>query len=141
VKRNRRPHTHHEYSRTLKRYFPFGNSNLSHISKLDISQKLARLKDTPSQQNHAAVYAKVFFNWAISEGYQPIEQLQLMQFKGERWQLFGDLSTAADCPMRWQARLRFEKDAPGSKDVALLRRKQEFDVGIAKLPLSRVIGV
>jgi branched-chain amino acid transport system substrate-binding protein len=23
--------------------------------------------------------------------YQPIEQLQLMQFKGERWQLFGDV--------------------------------------------------
>ena len=23
--------------------------------------------------------------------FQPIEQLQLMQFKGERWQLFGDV--------------------------------------------------
>jgi branched-chain amino acid transport system substrate-binding protein len=23
--------------------------------------------------------------------YEPIEQLQLMQFKGERWQLFGDV--------------------------------------------------
>ena len=60
VKRNRRPHTHHEYARTLKKYFPFGNTNLGDITKLDISQKLARLKDTPSQQNHAAVYAKIF---------------------------------------------------------------------------------
>ena len=76
VKRNRRPHTHHEYARTLKRYFPFGNTNLGDITKLDLSQKLARLKDTPSQQNHAAIYAKVFFNWAISEGYLETNPLQ-----------------------------------------------------------------
>ena len=25
------------------------------------------------------------------DDFQPIEQLQLMQFKGERWQLFGDV--------------------------------------------------
>jgi integrase len=76
VKRNRRPHTHHEYARTLKRYFPFGNTNVADITKLEISQKLARLKDTPSQQNHAAVYAKIFFNWTISEGYLETNPLQ-----------------------------------------------------------------
>ena len=67
MRRNRRPHTHHEYARTLKGNFPFGNANLADITKLDLSQKLARLKDTPSQQNHAAVYAKVFFNWLAGE--------------------------------------------------------------------------
>lgn len=76
VKRNRRPHTHHEYALTLKGYFPFGNTNLGDITKLDISQKLAWLKDTPSQQNHAAVYAKIFFNWAISEGCLETNPLQ-----------------------------------------------------------------
>jgi integrase len=45
-------------------------------TKLDISQKLARWKDTPSQQNHAAVYAKIFFNWAISEGCLETNPLQ-----------------------------------------------------------------
>ena len=25
------------------------------------------------------------------DDFQPIEQLQMMQFKGERWQLFGDV--------------------------------------------------
>jgi len=29
VKRNQRPHTHHEYARTLKGYFPFGNTKNS----------------------------------------------------------------------------------------------------------------
>lgn len=76
VKRKRRPHTHHEYARTLKGYFPFGNTNLADITKLDLSQKLVRLKDTPSQQNHAAVYVKIFFNWAISEGYLETNPLQ-----------------------------------------------------------------
>ena len=26
-----------------------------------------------------------------TDDFQPIEQLQLMQFKGERWELFGDV--------------------------------------------------
>jgi len=76
VKAKRRPHTHHEYARTLKRYFPFGVTRLGEITKLDISQKLARLKDAPSQQNHAAIYVKVFFNWAIAEGYLETNPLQ-----------------------------------------------------------------
>jgi integrase len=60
----------------LKRYFPFGVTRLGEITKLDISQKLARLKDAPSQQNHAAIYVKVFFNWAIAEGYLETNPLQ-----------------------------------------------------------------
>src|SRR5450759_5410706 len=34
VKRNRRPHTHHEYARTLRGYFPFGNTNLADVLAL-----------------------------------------------------------------------------------------------------------
>jgi len=37
---------------------------------------LAKLKDTPSQQKHATVYLKIFFNWAIAEGYLEINPLQ-----------------------------------------------------------------
>ena len=76
VKAKNRPHTHHEYSRTLKTYFPFGDTKLADISKQEVSQKLARLKDTPSQQKHAAVYLKIFFNWAIDEEYIETNPLQ-----------------------------------------------------------------
>jgi len=76
VKAKNRPHTHHEYSRTLKSYFPFGDTKLADITKADISRKLARLKDTPSQQKHAAVYLKIFFNWAVAEEYIETNPLQ-----------------------------------------------------------------
>jgi integrase len=76
VEAKNRPHTHREYSRTLKSYFPFGDTKLADIAKADISKKLARLKDTPSQQKHAAVYLKVFFNWAIAEEYLATNPLQ-----------------------------------------------------------------
>jgi integrase len=76
VKAKNRPHTHHEYSRTLKSYFPFGDTKLPDITKQEITKKLARLKDTPSQQKHAAVYLKVFFNWAVSEEYLDTNPLQ-----------------------------------------------------------------
>jgi integrase len=57
-------------------YFPFGDKKLADITKRDVSDKLARLQDTPSQQKHAAVYLKIFFNWAIAEEYLEINPLQ-----------------------------------------------------------------
>jgi len=71
-----RPRTHDQYSRTLKNCFPFGDTKLADITKADISKKLARLKDTPSQQKHAAVYLKIFFNWAVAEEYFETNPLQ-----------------------------------------------------------------
>jgi integrase len=76
VEENRRPHTHHEYSRTLKSYFPFGDTKLPDITKAEVNKKLDKLKDTPSQKAHAAVYLKVFFNWAISQEYLETNPLQ-----------------------------------------------------------------
>jgi integrase len=76
IEENRRPHTHHEYARTLRSYFPFWDTRLADISAEDITKKLDKLKDTPSQKNHAAVYAKAFFNWSIRQGYVEINPLQ-----------------------------------------------------------------
>jgi integrase len=76
VKENRRPHTHHEYARTLNSYFPFGGTKLPDITKAEVNKKLAKLKDTPSQKAHAAVYLKVFFNWAIGQEYLETNPLQ-----------------------------------------------------------------
>ncbi|TQF27452.1 hypothetical protein UNPF46_30800 [Bradyrhizobium sp. UNPF46] len=69
AKTKNRPRTYKEYERALRRYFPFGDTKLADITKQDISAKLSRLSDTPSQQKHAAVYLKTFFNWAINEEY------------------------------------------------------------------------
>lgn len=61
--------THAEYERTLKRYFAFGTTRLSEISKQQIAQKLEKLNKTPSQRAHALVICKMLFRWALTEGY------------------------------------------------------------------------
>jgi integrase len=68
-KHKNRARTYTEYKRILKRYFPFGTTRLSEITKDQIARKLDKLHDTPSQQNHALVCAKVLFRWAVTRGY------------------------------------------------------------------------
>lgn len=76
VKTKNRLRTYNEYERALRRYFPFGDTKLADVTKQDISAKLTRLSETPSQQKHAAVYLKTFFNWAINEEYLTSNPLQ-----------------------------------------------------------------
>jgi hypothetical protein len=64
-----RTRTHSEYARTLKSYFPFGATKLCDITRQDISKKLDKLANVPSQQAHAFVVAKIFFRWALAQGY------------------------------------------------------------------------
>ena len=64
-----RPRTVRDYTRLLKRHIDFDRKNLSDISRHDISRKLDKLKDVPSEQNHATVAAKIFFMWALRQGY------------------------------------------------------------------------
>jgi integrase len=64
-----RPRTVRDYRRLLSRHIDFGRKNLSEITRHDISRKLDRLKDTPSEQNHATAAAKIFFAWAHRHGY------------------------------------------------------------------------
>jgi integrase len=106
VKAKNRPHTHHEYSRTLKTYFPFGDTKLADITKQEISQKLARLKDTSSQQKHAAVYLKIFFNWAIAEEY--IETNALQSYKQGKASRRKRVLTDEELRAVWNASLDIE---------------------------------
>lgn len=106
VRVKNRPHTHHEYSRTLKSYFPFGDKKLADITKQDISQKLARLKETPSQQKHAAIYLKVFFNWAIAEEY--VETNPLQSYKQGKPSRRKRVLTDAELRAVWNASYKIE---------------------------------
>ena len=73
-----------EYTRLLKRHFAFGRRNLAEITRNDISRKLGKIGELPAEQNHAIVAAKIFFRWAVRngyidqspcEGFSPIKQL------------------------------------------------------------------
>lgn len=62
-----------EYERTLKRYFAFATTRLTEITKRDISGKLEKLNGVPSQKAHALVVIKMFFRWALHDGYVEID--------------------------------------------------------------------
>jgi integrase len=64
-----RARTVRDYARLLKRHIAFGRRNLSDITRHDMGRKFEKLKDTPSEQNHATVAAKIFFKWAVRQGY------------------------------------------------------------------------
>ncbi len=68
-----RARTTKEYERTLKRNFSFGSTRLSDIGKQDISAKLDKLNRTPSQKAHALVIIKMFFRWALVEGFVDVD--------------------------------------------------------------------
>jgi integrase len=58
-----------EYTRLLNRHFAFGRKNLAEITRHDVSQKLEKIRGITSEQNHAIVAAKIFFKWAVRNGY------------------------------------------------------------------------
>ena len=62
-----------EYERTLKRYFTFGTTPLTEIIKRDISGKLEKLNRVPPRKAHALVVIKMFFRWALQDGYLEID--------------------------------------------------------------------
>jgi integrase len=64
-----RPRTVRDYTRLLNQHFAFGRKSLAEITRLDIRRKLEKLSETPAEQNHAIVAAKIFFSWAVRSGY------------------------------------------------------------------------
>jgi integrase len=96
-----RPGTLAEYERTLKRYFGFGTTRLSDISKQDISGKLEKLNRTPSQKAHALVIVKMFFRWALVQGFVDIDPTA--SFKRARQRKRRRVLTDAELRSVWRA--------------------------------------
>ncbi|WP_430445268.1 tyrosine-type recombinase/integrase [Sphingorhabdus contaminans] len=69
-----------EYRRILSSHFAFGRKKLNDITRADIQTRLQQLKAYPSEQRHALVALKIFFNWAVREEFlsaNPVATLQL----------------------------------------------------------------
>ena len=62
-----KPRTVSDYRRIFKRHFRFGKVQLKDITRADIQRLLDKLRATPSEQNHAFVALRIFFNWAARE--------------------------------------------------------------------------
>ena len=62
-----RPRTISDYRQRIDRHFKFGRKPLGEITRADIKARLDRLVATPSEQTHAFVALRTFFNWAQRE--------------------------------------------------------------------------
>ena len=63
--RRNKPRTVRDYRRLLNRHFRFSKTPLTEVSAQEIMSRINRLGETPHEQNHAFVAARVFFRWAV----------------------------------------------------------------------------
>lgn len=85
IKASLKPRTHADYDRLLNRHFRFADTRLDDITPEDLLKKLAKLKSTPAEHQHAFVVLRSFLNWAFKHYHintRPMERMQ--QPKGYR---------------------------------------------------------
>jgi integrase len=63
-----RPRTLADYTRHLHRHFNF-KGQLKDVNHAQVAHRLERLKDVPSEHNHARTVAIIFFNWCMERRY------------------------------------------------------------------------
>lgn len=62
-----RPGTTAYYQDRLTRYFKFGKKPLSEITRSDLTSRINRVKNSPSERNHAFYAIRTLMNWAARE--------------------------------------------------------------------------
>ena len=78
LRQRNKPRTVHDYKRLLGKHFRFGKIHLTEITQQEVMRRIHRLKNTPTEQNHAFVAARAFFRWAARNRYierSPLEGL------------------------------------------------------------------
>ncbi|HEX3810296.1 MAG TPA: tyrosine-type recombinase/integrase [Rhizomicrobium sp.] len=74
-----KPRTQADYTYILNRHFKYGATKLCELSPHDLHKSLARLNQTPAEQQHAFVVVRAFLRWAHRKHYfdrNPIERMQ-----------------------------------------------------------------
>jgi len=66
--KSKRHRTVSDYKRILNKHYGY-KGQLKDLSYAQLSHRLSRLKDTPSEYNHALTVGKIFFNWCLKRRY------------------------------------------------------------------------
>lgn len=70
-----KPRTVADYTRLLDRHFKPKHHNLGEITRSDLLRSIQKLADTPSEQHHAFVAIRTFFNWCVNQGLLEVSPL------------------------------------------------------------------
>jgi integrase len=74
--------TREEYRRLLNRYFSF-QKNVSDVTRRDISNAVASIKDAPSERHHAFVAIRTLMNWCTRHGMIEASPVPPLSFKSQ----------------------------------------------------------
>jgi integrase len=64
IAERKKPRTVADYTRLLKRHFPFGRRLLTEIRSDDVTRRLDQCSGAPTERRQALTVAKIFFHWA-----------------------------------------------------------------------------
>lgn len=74
-KTKNKPRTVYDYTRILNRHFKFRKTMVGSVTQHELMRRINKLSDTPSEQNHAFVTAKIFFAWCKKHNYIEVNPL------------------------------------------------------------------
>ncbi len=69
-----------EYSRLLNKHFPF-EKPISAVTRKEVSDVIAGLRDKPSSAQHAFIAIRTLMNWAVSHGHVQASPVPPLKFK------------------------------------------------------------
>lgn len=72
------------YRKRLDKHFKFGRKRLNDITRDDIQSRIAKIRTSPSEKNHAFVVIRTFLNWAVREGHLEKSPVFGMKPPGQR---------------------------------------------------------
>ena len=70
------------YRKRLDSHFRFGRKRLGDITRLDVQSRIRKIKTSQSEQHHAFVAIRTFFNWAAREQYVEQSPITLVKPPG-----------------------------------------------------------
>lgn len=110
-----KPRTHQEYSRIIKRHYPFGRQSIADIQPKDILKRFNGLP--PSEKEHAFRVGRTLFAWAVRNHLRddtPFARMDAPPLGKSRERVLSDEELAK------VFKTAMEGDAPFHKIVALL---------------------
>lgn len=93
-----RPRTIQDYTRLLKRHYPYRRKSVADITTHDIVRRLNKLNDVPAEKHHAFAAGRVFFRWCIRNHIverSPMEPLSVPLPHSSRDRVLSDEELAA----------------------------------------------
>ena len=88
-----RPRTVSDYTRLLKRHYPFARKSVGDIKPKDVLKRLQALSDTPAEKLHAFTAGRAFFRWCVSQHIidrSPMESISVSNKNSSRERVLTD---------------------------------------------------